>query len=25
VIRGQSGLGQYFIEEVKPFYEREPV
>jgi hypothetical protein len=23
VIRGESGLGQYFIEEVKPFYERE--
>jgi hypothetical protein len=25
VIRGESGLGRYFIEEVKPFYERESV
>jgi hypothetical protein len=23
VVRGQSGVGRYFLEEVKPFYERE--
>ncbi len=23
VVRGESGVGQYFLEEVKPFYERE--
>ncbi len=23
VVRGQSGVGQYFLDEVKPFYERE--
>jgi hypothetical protein len=23
VVRGESGVGQYFLEEVKPFYERD--
>jgi len=23
VVRGESGIGRYFLEEVKPFYERE--
>jgi hypothetical protein len=24
VVRGQSGVGRYFLDEVKPFYERDP-